>query len=60
MDKNGKLLGTATKDETLGLIEIKGITLVEPLTGMEARAAEGDEGVLVYTKGDEFIVFKRT
>ena len=23
-------------------------------------AAEGDEGVLVYTKGDEFIVFKRT
>ncbi len=23
-------------------------------------AAEGDEGVLVYTKGDAFIVFKRT
>lgn len=23
-------------------------------------AAEGDEGVLVYSKGDEFIVFKRT
>ena len=23
-------------------------------------AAEGDEGILVYTKGDEFIVFKRT
>lgn len=23
-------------------------------------AAEGDEGVLVYTKGDEFIVFKHT
>jgi len=23
-------------------------------------AAEGDEGVLVYAKGDEFIVFKRT
>lgn len=23
-------------------------------------AAEGDEGVLVYTTGDEFIVFKRT
>lgn len=22
-------------------------------------AAEGDEGILVYTKGDEFIVFKR-
>ena len=48
MDKNGKLLGTATKDETLGLIEIKGITLVEPLTGMEARATEGDEGKLEY------------
>ena len=24
------------------------------------QAAEGDEGVLVYSKGDEFIVFKRT
>lgn len=24
------------------------------------HAAEGDEGVLVYSKGDEFIVFKRT
>lgn len=23
-------------------------------------AAEGDEGILVYSKGDEFIVFKRT
>ena len=23
-------------------------------------AAEGDEGVLVYSKGDEFVVFKRT
>ena len=23
-------------------------------------AAEGDEGILAYTKGDEFIVFKRT
>ena len=23
-------------------------------------AAEGDEGILVYAKGDEFIVFKRT
>lgn len=48
MDKNGKLLGTATNDETLGLIQITGITLVEPLMGLEARVGEGDEGKLDY------------
>jgi len=48
MDKNGKLLGTATNDETLGLIQITGITLVEPLTGLEASTLEGEEGKLDY------------
>lgn len=48
VDKNGKLLGTATESETLGLIKVTGITLVEPITGLEATAGEGDEGKMDY------------